>query len=185
MCRSLNITFTKKYVWLIVPWNKCEICIFFKDFCNLCQEHFHLYVLKWIPWNLTDDESTLVQVMTWCSQTPSHYLNQCWLTKITDELYVTPGYVELRVCSLDIFVAESILREQHHQLALQFVYVGLDIFKLILFVSWLGMYLWPPRPLSHLYHLCDIPVTPTEPKSDHLPHFILPIQHNQFYAKLK
>ena len=25
-----------------------------------------------------DDESTLVQVMAWCHQAASHYLNQCW-----------------------------------------------------------------------------------------------------------
>ena len=30
--------------------------------------------------NLTDDESTLVQVMAWCRQATSHYLKQCWYT---------------------------------------------------------------------------------------------------------
>ena len=28
--------------------------------------------------DLTDDKSTLVQVMTWCCQATSHYLSQCW-----------------------------------------------------------------------------------------------------------
>ena len=28
--------------------------------------------------DLTDDKSTLVQVMAWCLQATSHYLNQCW-----------------------------------------------------------------------------------------------------------
>ena len=28
--------------------------------------------------DLTDDKSTLVQVMAWCRQTTSHYLSQCW-----------------------------------------------------------------------------------------------------------
>ena len=32
-----------------------------------------------MPQNLTDDKSTLVQVMAWCHQATSHYLNQCWL----------------------------------------------------------------------------------------------------------
>ena len=27
---------------------------------------------------LTDDKSTLVQVMAWCRQATSHYVNQCW-----------------------------------------------------------------------------------------------------------
>ena len=34
--------------------------------------------LRWMPWDLTDDKSTLVQVMTWCRQATSHYLSQCW-----------------------------------------------------------------------------------------------------------
>ena len=32
----------------------------------------------WMPQNLTDEKSTLVQVMAWCCQAASHYLNQCW-----------------------------------------------------------------------------------------------------------
>ena len=28
--------------------------------------------------DLTDDKSTLVQVMAWCRQATSHYLSQCW-----------------------------------------------------------------------------------------------------------
>ena len=35
-------------------------------------------VLTWAPQDLTDDNSTLVQVMAWCHQATSHYLNQCW-----------------------------------------------------------------------------------------------------------
>ena len=35
-------------------------------------------VLRWMPLDLTDDKSTLVQVMAWCRQATSHYLNQCW-----------------------------------------------------------------------------------------------------------
>ena len=34
--------------------------------------------IRWMPLDLTDDESTLVQVMAWCRQATSHYLNQCW-----------------------------------------------------------------------------------------------------------
>ena len=31
-----------------------------------------------MPLDLTDDKSTLVQVMAWCHQATSHYLSQCW-----------------------------------------------------------------------------------------------------------
>ena len=34
--------------------------------------------LRWIPLNLIDDKSTLVQVMAWCHEATSHYQNQCW-----------------------------------------------------------------------------------------------------------
>ena len=34
--------------------------------------------LRWMPLDLTDEKSTLVQVMAWCRQATSHYLRQCW-----------------------------------------------------------------------------------------------------------
>ena len=34
-------------------------------------------VLIWMSLDFTDDQSTLVQVMAWCCQAPSHYLSQC------------------------------------------------------------------------------------------------------------
>ena len=35
--------------------------------------------LRWMSLDLTDDKSTLVQVMAWCRQETIHYLSQCWL----------------------------------------------------------------------------------------------------------
>ena len=34
--------------------------------------------LRWMSWDLSEDKSTLVQVMAWCCQAASHYLSQCW-----------------------------------------------------------------------------------------------------------
>ena len=34
--------------------------------------------LRWMPMDLTDDKSALIQVMAWCSQATSHYLSQHW-----------------------------------------------------------------------------------------------------------
>ena len=34
--------------------------------------------LRWMSQDLTDDKSTLIQVMAWCRQATSHYLSQCW-----------------------------------------------------------------------------------------------------------
>ena len=38
----------------------------------------HDIALWWMSLDLTDDKSTLVQVMAWCHQAPSHCLSQCW-----------------------------------------------------------------------------------------------------------
>ena len=35
-------------------------------------------VLKWLPLDIPNDKSTLVQVMAWCLQATSHYLSHCW-----------------------------------------------------------------------------------------------------------
>ena len=67
--------------WLIGPWwnwMKFSICDF--------QTYFSDWWLRHLLWNcpyrnvigLTDDQSTLVQVLGWCHQATSHYLSQCW-----------------------------------------------------------------------------------------------------------
>ena len=35
-------------------------------------------VSKWLPLNLTDDKSILVQIVAWCRKATSHYPSQCW-----------------------------------------------------------------------------------------------------------
>ena len=44
------------------------------DGCDISSEIAH----RWTSLDLSDDKSTLVQVMAWCRQATSHYLNQCW-----------------------------------------------------------------------------------------------------------
>ena len=39
--------------------------------------------LRLMSLGLTYDKSTLVQVMAWCRQTPSHFLSQCWLRSLS------------------------------------------------------------------------------------------------------
>ena len=34
--------------------------------------------LGWMPHNTLDDKSVLAQVVAWCCQATSHYMNQCW-----------------------------------------------------------------------------------------------------------
>ena len=49
---------------------------------------------RWMPWDLTDDKSTLVQVMAWCRQATSHYLSQCWLSSMTPYGITRPQWVK-------------------------------------------------------------------------------------------
>ena len=51
-------------------------------------------VLRWMPQNLTDDKSTLVQVMPWCRQATSHYLNQCWPRSLTPYGVTRPQWIK-------------------------------------------------------------------------------------------
>ena len=49
--------------------------------------------LRWMPQDLTDDKSTLVQVMAWCRQATSHYLSQCWLSPLSPYGVARPQWV--------------------------------------------------------------------------------------------
>ena len=49
--------------------------------------------LRWMPLDLTDDESTMVQVMAWCRQATSHYLNQCWPRSLSPYGVTRPQWV--------------------------------------------------------------------------------------------
>ena len=46
-----------------------------------------------MPQDFTDYYSTLVQVMAWCHQAPSHYLNQCWQRPMTSYGITRPQWV--------------------------------------------------------------------------------------------
>ena len=59
--------------------------------------------LRWMPRDLTDDKSTLVQVMAWCHQVTSHYLSQCWPRSVSLYGVTRPQWVNLVLmpkCSL-------------------------------------------------------------------------------------
>ena len=51
---------------------------------------------KWMPWDLTDDKSILVQVMAWCGQATSHYLSQCWPSSTSPYGITRPQWVNIR-----------------------------------------------------------------------------------------
>ena len=49
--------------------------------------------LRWMPLDLTNDKSTLVQVMAWCRQATSHYLSQCWPRSMSPNGVTRPQWV--------------------------------------------------------------------------------------------
>ena len=54
--------------------------------------------LMWLSQDLTDDESTLAQVMAWCHKATSHDLNQCWQTSTTPTGVTRSQWVYLSTC---------------------------------------------------------------------------------------
>ena len=50
---------------------------------------------RWMSLDLTDDKSTLVQVMAWCRQATSHYLSQCWPRYLSSYGATRPQWVNL------------------------------------------------------------------------------------------
>ena len=49
--------------------------------------------LRWMSLDITDDKSTLVQVMAWCCQATSHYLSQCWPRSLSPYGVTGPQWV--------------------------------------------------------------------------------------------
>ena len=50
--------------------------------------------LRWMSLDLTDDKSTLVQVMAWCRQATSHYLSQYWPRSLSPYGVTRPQWVK-------------------------------------------------------------------------------------------
>ena len=51
-------------------------------------------VFRWMPLDLTDDKSTLVQVKTWCRQATSHHLSQCWPRSMSPNGVTRPQWIK-------------------------------------------------------------------------------------------
>ena len=80
--------------------------------------------LRWMSLDLTDDKSTLVQVMAWCRQATSHYLSQCWRRSLSPYGVTRPQWVNQRwsVGAYDIIAG---LAPSHNQYQDQLTLCGL------------------------------------------------------------
>ena len=68
-----NIAFNSLWPWRF-QWNFRWVLFKPITVIDTCCE----IALRRMSLDLTDDKSTLVQVMAWCRQATSHYLSQCW-----------------------------------------------------------------------------------------------------------
>ena len=62
------------------------------DGCDISSE----IALRWTSRDLSDDKSTLIQVMAWCRQATSHFLNQCWPRSLPSYGVTRPQRVNIR-----------------------------------------------------------------------------------------
>ena len=51
--------------------------------------------LRWMPLDLTDEKSTLVQVMAWCRQATIQCLSQCWPRSLSPYGVTRPQWVNM------------------------------------------------------------------------------------------
>ena len=59
-------------------WMKFKILNFQANFSDWCLRYLLGNCLRWVSQDHSNDLSTLIQVMAWGCQAPSHYLSQCW-----------------------------------------------------------------------------------------------------------
>ena len=60
------------------------------DGCDISSD----IALRWTSLDLSDDKSTLVQVMAWCHQATSRYRRQCWPRSISPNGVTRPQWVK-------------------------------------------------------------------------------------------
>ena len=96
--------------------------------------------MGYLSWNslskdFTDDKSTLVQVMAWCRQAPSHYLSQCCPRSLSPYRITRPQWVNQ--CWLGLVpsgnkpLLESHATTWHHQAKMLYGNITLTRFMIV------------------------------------------------------
>ena len=85
-----------------------------------------------MPQNPFRDKSTLVQVMAWCRQATSHYLDQCWLRSMTPHVVTRPQWVNTASPRNSILC-----------LAIYSIYKMCHVISLENYVVWVAEQAWP------------------------------------------
>ena len=84
--RSINSLAPGKFEWNFRHVIFTDLVI--DSWCISCE-----IALIWMSLDFTDDQSTLVQVLAWCRQATSHYLNQCWPRSVSPHGVTRPQWV--------------------------------------------------------------------------------------------
>ena len=88
---------------LLTHWPQRDVPVIFKAKFSISLHSIksslgtHTYcqiALRLMAQNLTDHDSTLVQVMAWFHQAASHYLNQCWLRSLSPYSVARPQWLK-------------------------------------------------------------------------------------------
>ena len=82
-----------------------------KCYINHFNGKFSFWWLRHLLWNcpqlmvtgLTDDKSTLGQVMAWCRQATSHHLTQCWPRSMPPYGFTRPQWVKYKHYTIRVY----------------------------------------------------------------------------------
>ena len=87
--------------WPLGDFNKVLVTWFLAWFIFVIDgwDIAHEISSRWMSLDLTDDKSTLVQVMAWCRQATSHYLNQCWPRSLSPYGITRPQWINIGQCN--------------------------------------------------------------------------------------
>ena len=120
---SLNKLLTKQYScqWFVMPRGLCNVTVMTDSYHSSNNDllplgkfewNFRYFIfliisvidgwgiscdlaLRWMSLDLTDDKSTLVQVMASCHQATSNYLSQCWPRSLAPYGITRPQWVNI------------------------------------------------------------------------------------------
>ena len=70
------------------------------DGCDISSE----IAFRWTSLDLSNDKSTLVQVMAWCRQAPIHYLSQCWPRSVSPYGVTWPQWILIMIIVWYIYI---------------------------------------------------------------------------------
>ena len=80
--------------------NNFKSIIFESNIKNSSRGTHYKILRMWMPENLTNEKARLFQVIAWCCQAISHYLNQCWSTFLSPYSVTRPQWVKEDILQL-------------------------------------------------------------------------------------